>query len=80
MKKTFALNVESKVAITVTGFTTVCSSTFGQSTCPLDIPANALTEEIGIDFDLVLQPETHPSEASNHSFRASEVRVHFRNL
>ena len=78
MKKTFALNVESKVAKTVTIFTTVCTSTFGPSTWPFW--TSLRTEEIGIDFDLVLQPETHQPEASNHSVEASEVRVHFRDL
>lgn len=41
----------------------------------LNIPANALTADTGIDFDLVLQPHTHAVEASNHSLE-NEVRFH----
>ena len=41
----------------------------------LDIPANGLTADTGIDFDLVLQPHTHAVEASNHSLE-NEVRFH----
>lgn len=38
----------------------------------LDIPANGLTADTGIDFDVVLQPHTHVVEASNHSLENEE--------